>query len=320
MAAAPGRAMSTTTIAEAPEAPQAPSTFTDLDVTDPARAREVAAGLPYATRFRLGREVTPVQRAFLELHGFAVFAGVVSPDEVERIDAEAKAIQARWLAEGRTSVRGIPLWVGRDPDGAPFIQRFAFASTFSDWLHAFVRDERFLPVRGLIAAETRVGDQEKDGLVINRNLNVPGSAYPKLGWHTDGLRDLFQLQLPGPMLNVGVHLDRVTREDGGLRVIPGSHDQGFAAMCFRKPYFVSHRPDPAEVAVETEPGDLTVHDGRTWHRVAASPHTGWRSLRRTMYVPYLSGPYLPKSEDSRTPLYHHLGSLLRWAKRRRAGR
>lgn len=284
----------------------------------PDQAREVAAGLPLSTRFVLGREITPVQRAFLDLHGFILFSRVVTPGEVHEIDAEVRAIQERWLAEGRTRVYGIPLWVGRDPDGAPFIQRFAFTSMFSDYLRAFVRDERFAPVRGLIGGDTRVGDQEKDGVVFNRNMNVAGSAYPKLGWHTDGLRDLFYLRLPGPMLNVGLHLDRVTKNDGGLRVIPGSHTQGFASMCLRKPYFVWHRPDPLEVAIETEPGDLTIHDGRTWHRVAASPHEGWRSLRRTMYVPYLSGPYEPKSEDSAMPLYHHLGRFLRWLKRRRA--
>ena len=139
-----------------------------------------------------------------------------------------------------------------------------------------------------------------------------------LGWHTDGLRSLFYLRRPGPMLNVGVHFDRITRADGGLRLIPGSHTQGFLSMCFKKPYFVSHGVDPEEIAVETEPGDVTVHDGRLWHRVQASPHTGRMSLRRTMYVPYLTDSFSPKNETSRTPFYHHLGRFMRWAKARRA--
>jgi ectoine hydroxylase-related dioxygenase (phytanoyl-CoA dioxygenase family) len=162
----------------------------------------------------------------------------------------------------------------------------------------------------------RVGDDEKDGVVINRYVNEPGSVYPRLGWHTDGLRDLFYLRMPGPMLNIGLHLDKCTRENGGLRLIPGSHRQGFLSMCFRKPYFVSHAPDRDEVAVETEPGDLTVHDGRLWHRVAVSTRTGPASLRRSMYVPYLTGPYEPKTESSKTPLYHHLGVAMRGLKAR----
>jgi hypothetical protein len=83
-------------------------------------------------------------------------------------------------------------------------------------------------------------------------------------------------------------------------------------MCFKKPYFIYHRPDPKELVVETEPGDLTVHDGRLWHRVAPSPYTGLPSLRRSMYVPYLTGPYEPKKDTSATPAYHHLGRFLRY--------
>ena len=71
--------------------------------------------------------------------------------------------------------------------------------------------------------------------------------------------------------------------DGGLRLLPGTHHDSFLMMAFRKPYFVAHKPDKNEVAVETWPGDLTVHDGRAWHRVQTSPHTGWKSLRHSLY-------------------------------------
>lgn len=297
--------------APTPSVPAAPRRRVAID----GAARAEALSLPLDTRFELGATITAVQKAFLDEHGFILFAGVASPTEVATIAREADAVEALWLAEGRTRVRGIPLFVGRGIEGQPFIQRMPFTSCYSDAIRAFVRDERFAPVRGLIGEDTRVGDEEKDGVVVNRNLNVPGSAYPRLGWHTDGLRALFYGRMPGPMLNVGLHLDRVTAADGGLRVIPGSHRQGFFDMAFGKAYFLDHRPDPAEVAIETEPGDLTVHDGRTWHRVQRSPHTGARSLRRTMYVPYLTDAYSPKGEDAPTPLYHHLGVGMRAAKR-----
>ena len=283
-------------------------------------ARREALALPLTHRFSLGAEITSVQQAFLDAHGFILFAQVARPEEVARILAEVDAVQARWFAEGRKAVYGIPLFVGRGVEGEPFIQRFAFTSVFSPFIHDFVRDPRFEPVRSLVGEGTRVGDREKDGVVVNRNLNVPGSAYPRLGWHTDGLRALFYGRMPGPMLNVGLHFDRVRREDGGLRIIPGSHRQSFWDMCFHKPYFVYHRPDPREIAIETEPGDLTVHDGRTWHRVQGSPHEGPRSLRRTMYVPYLTDAYSPKAEDAPTPLYHHLGVVLRKVQALRAQR
>lgn len=266
--------------------------------------------LPIDTRFELGDEVTPDQREFLDHYGFLVFSRVARADELAAMLADIEAIQEQWLAEGRKKVNGIPIIVGRGADGGPFIQRLAFTSCFSPAIHDFARDPRLAPIRSLIGDNTRVGDREKDGVVVNRYINSSGSAHARLGWHTDGLRDLFYLRMPKQMLNVGLHFDRVTRNDGGLRVIPGTHRQGFWDMLTHKAYFVSHKPDPKEFTVETDPGDLTVHDGRLWHRVEGSPYHGERSLRRTMYVPYLTDDYQPKDEASPTPLYHHLNRAL----------
>ncbi len=270
-----------------------------------------ADNLPLTTVFTLGSAITAEQHAFLERHGFLLFRGVASSAEVAMLESEIERIEAEWLAADRRYVFGIPIFIGRDHRQRPFIQRLAFASMFSERIRAFVHDARFAPILDLVGNGARVGDAEKDGVVINRYLNVPGSVHPRLGWHTDGLRDLFYGRMPQRMLNIGLHLDRCTAANGGLRLLPGTHRQSFLAMCFRKPYFVWHRPDPAEHCVETEPGDLTVHDGRLWHRVARSTLNGAASLRRSMYLPYLTGPYEPKDERSPTPAYHRLGQWLR---------
>lgn len=266
---------------------------------------------PIGTKFTLGAEITEEQRAFLDHHGYVHFDRVASTEEVAMIVSEMEAIEQRWVSEKRTSVYGIPLFFGRGLDGAPVLQRLAFTSVFSEKIKSFVRDGRFEPIRKLVGDDARIGDDEKDGVVINRYLNIPGSVYPRLGWHTDGLRDLFYGRMPQRMLNVGLHLDDITRDNGGLRLIPGTHRQDFWSMCFHKPYFVSHGDDPREVCVETNAGDLTIHDGRLWHRVARSTRTGRASLRRSMYVPYLTGPYEPKSDASPTPAYHRLASKAR---------
>lgn len=279
-------------------------------------ARLEALALPLTHRFRLGETITPVQKAFLDERGYLIFEQVATQAELDELLAELDRVQAQWLREKREKVYGIPLFVGEGLDGEPFIQRFSFTSMFSPVFHRFVRDDRFAPIRSLIGEGARVGDEEKDGVVVNRNLNTEGSAYPSLGWHTDGLRSIFYGRMPGPMLNVGLHFDRVREEDGGLRVLPGSHRQNFVEMLTRKIHFLDHRPDKDEIAIETEPGDLTVHDGRMWHRVARSPHIGERSLRRTMYVPYIVDEYSPKSESSPTPLYHTAGVYMRRAKRK----
>jgi phytanoyl-CoA hydroxylase len=294
-------------------ADQPPAPF-DETAVDPARA----ATLPLSTRFRLGARITPIQSAFLAHHGFLVFDRVASLPEVEGILAEVDRIEAELLASGRTKVNGVPVWFGLDPDGRDYLFRMGFTSVFSESLGAFVRDARFEPIRRLIGEDARIGDREKDGVVFNRYVRAEGSLRPDLAWHTDALRDVFyNRRMPGPMLNVGLHFDRIRPEDGGLRLLPGTHTQGVWSTLFRKIHFVTKRPDPAELPVETWPGDLTVHDGRMWHRVQGSPRTGWESLRRSMYVPYVVDRYQPKDDNSPTPLYLRLfDAILRWRRRR----
>jgi phytanoyl-CoA hydroxylase len=264
---------------------------------------------PMNTIFQLGDEIDEVQKRFLGVHGFLHFRGVAAPDEVEMLRTEVDRLADSWTRENRRQIRGIPIFYGRNREGTPLAQRIPFTSVYSPSVRALIRDGRFEPIRRLIGEDARVGDEEKDGLVTNRFVNVPGSIYRRLGWHTDGLRDIFYGRMPVQMLNVGLHLDRCYEADGGLRLIPGTHLQGFVGMAMGKPHFVWHRPDPREICVQTEPGDLTIHDGRLWHRVARSETPG--AIRRSMYVPYLTGPVEPKDEQSPTPGYHRLGMLMR---------
>ena len=267
----------------------------------------VAAALPLDTRFTLGSTITPVQSAFLARHGFLVFSEVASDREVDTILAEIDRVEADLLAKDERKVFGVPVWFGLDPDGNDYLFRMGFSSVHSAYLSHFVRDARFEPIRTLIGADARIGEREKDGVVFNRYVRAASSLRPSLAWHTDALRDVFyNWKMPGPMLNVGLHFDRIRPSDGCLQLVPGTHTQSAWSTLFSKIHFVSDRPDPRQIGVETWPGDLTVHDGRMWHRVVASPHTGWPSLRRSMYVPYVCDSYLPKSETSRTPLYMQL--------------
>jgi len=75
-------------------------------------------------------------------------------------------------------------------------------------------------------------------------------------------------------------------------------------MLFKKTYYLSHKPDPNEIGLLTKAGDLTVHDGRLWHRVALSTARGEVSRRKVMYVPVICGEYDVRNEKSPTVLYH----------------
>jgi len=302
-------------------ADQPPPPFDEgtLLAIDAAEATRIATSLPHGTRFVLRGEITPVQRVFLEVHGYLLFDRVASRAEVDSVLAEVDRVEAELLTAGKTKVYGVPVWFGLDPDGKDFLFRMGFSSVYSPWLARFVRDPRFEPVRKLIGDDARIGDEEKDGVVFNRYVRSEGSLRPNLAWHTDALRDVFyNWKMPGPMLNVGFHFDRIRPADGGLRLLPGTHTQGVWSTLFSKIHFVTQTPDRREIAVETWPGDLTVHDGRMWHRVEGSPATGWASLRRSMYVPYVCDTYQPKSEASATPAYMRLFDAIMKMRRSRA--
>lgn len=271
--------------------------------------------LPLNHVFTLSNTLTDEQRNFLNTYGFLHFRGVLSPEEVELVAQVQSQLERRWLDEGVDELRGVPIFYGPGLEGDEVSYRLPFCSEHSQELRDLLDDARFDPIKELVGNQVRIGHEEQDGVVINRYVNAEGSVRPGLGWHTDGLRDIFYLRKPQQMLNFGLHLDKISAAEGGLRLLPGTHRQGILAMMFRKPYFISHRPHPKEVAVETLPGDMTVHDGRLWHRVAANKTPG--TQRRSLFVPYMTGEPIIREENSQPVLYHRLG---RWARRRKGGR
>jgi phytanoyl-CoA hydroxylase len=260
--------------------------------------------------FHFGKQLTPEQLNYFNTNGVLQFRGFIDRSAVANLLREVRAVEQFLLTRGIDKVNGIPLKFGYDTDGSVFIQRIAFASQYSLMLREFLRDPRLAALTALLGNyEGRIGENEKDGLVVNHYVNTPDSAFRQLGWHTDSPRDLFLGHRILPMLNVGLHLDDCPTENGGLRVIAGTHKQGLFRLLFKKKYFVDNTPDKEEVGFDIAAGDLTVHDGRLWHRVAQSPIQGEKSRRRVMYIPIITGAYEPKTADSPTPFYHKLAGL-----------
>lgn len=260
--------------------------------------------------FRFRHVLTAEQRQYFATHGIIQFKGFVDKSTVSLLLKEVQATERYLLESGIDRVNGIPLKFGRDVDGSPLIQRIAFASQYNPVLKDFLRDQRLAALTALLGSfKGRIGENEKDGLVVNHYVNTPASAFRQLGWHTDSPRDLFLGRRIQPMLNVGLHLDDCPYENGGLRVLAGTHRQGVFRLLFRKKYFIDNRPDERETGFDIEAGDLTVHDGRLWHRVQASPIEGEASRRRVMYIPIITGEVQLKDASSRTPFYHRLAQL-----------
>jgi ectoine hydroxylase-related dioxygenase (phytanoyl-CoA dioxygenase family) len=261
-------------------------------------------------RFTLGSTLTQEQKDFFDKYGFLHFTGVVPKENVAEMLRESERIQQEWIAEGRKMVNGVPIKYGKDVDGKTIVQRFAFLNKFGAIFENFMRDSRLKSLFDLIGEpDSRVGEDEKDGLVFNHYVNTENSNFSQLGWHTDALRDIFYGNKVMPMLNVGLHFDKSSPENGGLRLLPGTHNKGIATLLFRKVYYLSNKEDKKEIGLSVEPGDLTVHDGRLWHRVAQSPFVGERSRRRVMYIPIICGKFQPRNEQSKPLFYQRFQSL-----------
>jgi ectoine hydroxylase-related dioxygenase (phytanoyl-CoA dioxygenase family) len=259
--------------------------------------------------FYLSDTLTQEQLSFFDEHGVILFKNFLSKEKVQEYVDEVKRLEQEWLSEKRDKVNGIPLKFGKDEHNDTTIQRLCFTSLYSNPLNLLLQDPRLQALIELLSPyEGRIGENEKDGLVVNNYINTPNSTFTQMGWHTDSPRDLFLGQKIMPMLNVGIHLDTCLFENGGLRVIPGTHKQSVFKLLFGKKYFIDNNDDKKEIGFDIQAGDLTVHDGRLWHRVKQSPLYGEASRRRVMYVPIITGKYKPKSESSKTPFYHRFTS------------
>ncbi len=267
----------------------------------------------YQIRFRsfhFDGKVTVSQLEYFNEFGIIQFKNFIDKKTLALFLTEIKSVELYLLGNGIKKVNGIPLKFGQDVNGRPLIQRIAFASHYSPLLKDFIRDPRLKALTLLLGDyEGRVGEDEKDGLVVNHYVNTSASAFKQLGWHTDSPRDLFLGERILPMLNVGLHLDDCPFENGGLRFLPGTHKQGLFPLLFKKKYFIDNKPDKKEVGFNIEAGDLTVHDGRLWHRVQQAALEGENSRRRVMYIPIITGAYRPKTLASPTPFYHKLAQV-----------
>jgi ectoine hydroxylase-related dioxygenase (phytanoyl-CoA dioxygenase family) len=265
--------------------------------------------IKFYKKFTLNGQVTDEQKNFFNEFGFIHFENFITPEQVNAIIQSTEALQQKWVHDDVKQVNGVPIRYGYDEHGNKIVQRFAFTNLYSNEIKNLLTLDKLQAVQALLPG-SRIGELEKDGVVVNHYVNVPNSTYKQLGWHTDSARDIFYGKKIQPMLNVGLYLDDSSAENGGLRILPGTHKQNAFSMLFRKLYFLNNGEDKNEVLVNAKKGDLVIHDGRMWHRVGQSPYLGAKSRRRVMYIPFIIGDYQPKNSASKTPLYFKLQGLI----------
>lgn len=212
---------------------------------------------------------------FLRTAGFLVVKGALRhrvgeiADEVERLRSEA--------TEGELW----SWWTTDETTGNRFPYRLVFMGERSDLIRSLGDDDP--TVAKLVSLLQRplvpLHDRGQGDLTVlkpfDQTAKVGGIA-ANLGWHQDC--GLGGCPIMCPSINLGIQLDSGNADASQLWVLAGS--QGTVG---RSKYDIEERDGWPAIALETEPGDVTIHYSCALH--AGPPPTGPNG-RRTVYLPF----------------------------------
>jgi hypothetical protein len=209
-------------------------------------------------------------RAFLGATGYLHVKGVFSSDEVERFAAEVE------IGRSLTTPGDPYSWWSIDADGTEVVTRINYLNRHSAVIDELNFDRRLARYAGLAAPGLRVCNDRLDGpMVFVKHSNVV-KGNGDLGWHVDD--GIGGHPVMCPLIQVGIQLDHATPENGQLRLLAGSHRYA------KHWYEWGDEAGLPAVALETEPGDLTVHFGDAMH--TTPPPTADGAGRRALYFKF----------------------------------
>ncbi|MBM3661103.1 MAG: hypothetical protein FJW95_16595 [Actinobacteria bacterium] len=209
-------------------------------------------------------------RHFLAVAGYVHVKAVFTADEVARLAAEVEHVRS-------LTTPGDPFsWWSVNADGDEVVTRINYLGRFSEPIDRFCFDPRLLHYATLAGSELRVCDDRLDGpMVFVKHSNVV-KGNGDLGWHVDD--GIGGHPVMCPLIQAGVQLDHADAANGQLKVLAGSHR------------YTKHwcrwgeEGDVPVVALDTEPGDLTIHYGDTMH--TTPPPTADGAGRRALYFKF----------------------------------
>ena len=244
--------------------------FSDQMLFDIDHPGPIGDEMDLSQTFSLGDPPATI-RQFLHQAGFVHLRAVLHPDEIRDIAADIDTAVARARPDDRRS-----WWTtvgGRD-----VCNRVNYLNDGSARIADLGADPRFLAIAALGQADLRDARDRLDGNSVV--IKVPGSegGLADLPWHRDCGMGGHPVKCP--MLNVGIQIDAATEATGQLQLIPGSH-----GGTSRLPTAREAQALPV-VALDTEPGDVTVHFGHTLH-AAPPPRDPDAAGRRALYLSFV---------------------------------
>ena len=209
-------------------------------------------------------------RAFFLATGYLHIRSVFTPEEVAFYGAEVEHCRARTTPDDGDS------WWSVNASGREVVTRINYLDRFSSVLLELAHDPRLARFARLAGSDLRVCDDRLDGpMVFIKNANVV-KGNGDLVWHVDD--GIGGHPVMCPLIQAGIQLDAANAANGQIELLAGSH--GYAK------HWVAwgEEGDLPVVALETRPGDLTLHYGDTMHSTPAP--TSEDAGRRVLYYKF----------------------------------
>ncbi len=216
-------------------------------------------------------------REFLATMGYLHIRAVFSPEEVARYGAEVERCRAHTTAGDPFS------WWSVNASSEEVVTRINYLDRFSPALLDLAHDARLARFARFAGPDLRVCDDRLDGpMVFVKNANVV-QGNGDLVWHVDD--GIGGHPVMCPLIQCGIQLDPANAANGQLLLLAGSHRYAKHWIAW------GEEGDLPVVALETQPGDLTVHYGDTMHSTPAP--TADDAGRRALYYKFAE----PKTFD-----------------------
>ncbi len=207
---------------------------------------------------------------FFTTAGYLHVRGVFSPDEIARYAGGVERARRQTVPGDGFS------WWSVNAEGREMVTRINHLERFSPEIDELVHDPRLQRLASIANPGLRPCNDRLDGpMVFIKNPGVV-KGNGDLRWHTDDGSGGHSVMCP--LVQAGVQLDHANAENGQILVLAGSHRYTKHWLQWGNE---GHLP---VVAVNTEPGDVTLHYGDTMH--TTPPPTSPEAGRRALYVKF----------------------------------
>jgi hypothetical protein len=230
-------------------------------------------------------------RHFLNTAGFLHIKAAFTTEEIAAYRSAVEHARA-------CTTPGDPFsWWSINARGDEVVTRINYLGRHSTLLDQLCFDARLQRFAQLASPQMRVCDDRLDGpmVFIKHSDVVKGNG--DLTWHVDD--GIGGHPVMCPLIQAGIQLDHANAANGQVLVLAGSH------VCAKHWIAWGEEGDLPALALNTEPGDLTLHYGDTMH--TTPPPTAHGAGRRVLYYKFAE----PKTFASIPTGCHYNDALFR---------